>query len=186
MPFTAFSEFNREAGGDVWFALDEDRPLAFFVGIWAPQWTSVRKMKTGEETIDVFAFLTTEPNAEVQPIHPKAMPVIQTNPVDLHLWMSSPWEIAKGLQRPLPDGALQIVSRGQKKDRRSQSWSHCWRRCCDWKALYHRKCILRDGMHVGSVRLVERLEARHLPCPQKVQHGSRGDCGCRCGGRSRG
>ncbi|GAU86886.1 hypothetical protein BIWAKO_06834 [Bosea sp. BIWAKO-01] len=112
----AFSEFNREAGGDVWFALDEDRPLAFFAGIWAPQWTSVRKVKTGEETIDVFAFLTTEPNAEVEPIHPKAMPVILTNPVDLELWMSSPWEIAKGLQRPLPDGSLQIVSRGQKKD----------------------------------------------------------------------
>lgn len=116
VPFTAFSEFNREAGGDVWFALDEDRPLAFFAGIWAPQWTSVRKVKTGEETIDVFAFLTTEPNAEVEPIHPKAMPVILTNPVDLELWMSSPWEIAKGLQRPLPDGALQIVSRGQKTD----------------------------------------------------------------------
>lgn len=58
VPFTAFGEFNREAGGNVWFALDEDRPLAFFAGISAPQWTSVRKVKTGEETIDVFAFLT--------------------------------------------------------------------------------------------------------------------------------
>lgn len=100
VPFTAFSEFNREAGGDIWFALDEDRSLAFFAGIWAPQWTSVRKVKSGEETIDVFAFLTTEPNAEVHLIHPKPMPVILTNPVDLELWMSSPWEIAKGLQRP--------------------------------------------------------------------------------------
>jgi putative SOS response-associated peptidase YedK len=43
-------------------------------------WTSVRKVRTGEETIDVFGFLTTEPNAEVAPIHPKAMPVILTTP----------------------------------------------------------------------------------------------------------
>ncbi|WP_366521428.1 hypothetical protein [Tardiphaga sp.] len=28
VPFTSFSEFNKEAGGDIWFALDETRPLA--------------------------------------------------------------------------------------------------------------------------------------------------------------
>lgn len=49
VPFTSFSEFNKAAGGDIWFALGEDRPLA-------------------------------------------------------------------ALQRPLPDGALQIVAKGGKKD----------------------------------------------------------------------
>ena len=34
MPFTSFSEFNREVGGDNWFALDESRPLAVFAGLW--------------------------------------------------------------------------------------------------------------------------------------------------------
>ena len=34
------------------------------------------KVKEGETTNDLFAFLTTEPNAEVGAIHPKAMPVI--------------------------------------------------------------------------------------------------------------
>ncbi len=34
IPFTAFSEFNREAGGDIWFALSHERSLAFFAGIW--------------------------------------------------------------------------------------------------------------------------------------------------------
>jgi putative SOS response-associated peptidase YedK len=62
-------------GGDIWFALDETRPLACFAGIWT-NWTSVRKVKEGETTNDLFAFLTTEPNAEVGAIHPKAMPVI--------------------------------------------------------------------------------------------------------------
>ena len=37
---------------------------------------SVRKVKDGETTNDLYAFLTTEPNTEVGAIHPKAMPVI--------------------------------------------------------------------------------------------------------------
>ncbi len=116
VPFTSFSEFNREAGGDVWFAFDDSRPLAFFAGIWAPQWTSVRKIKEGIVTTDLFAFLTCEPNAEVGAVHPKAMPVILTTPEEVEIWMSAPWEIASKLQRPLPDGTLQVVSRGVKED----------------------------------------------------------------------
>ncbi|MDR6872171.1 putative SOS response-associated peptidase YedK [Bosea sp. BE125] len=116
VPFSSFSEFNRDLGGDIWFALDEDRPLAFFAGIWAPQWTSVRKVSKGLETIDVFAFLTTTPNAEVGAVHPKAMPVILTTPEECEAWMTAPWELARGLQRPLPDGTLEIVARGLKKD----------------------------------------------------------------------
>jgi putative SOS response-associated peptidase YedK len=63
-----------------------------------------------------FAFLTTEPNAEVGAVHPKAMPVILTNTAEIDQWMTSPLEDALKLQRPLPDGALQIVARGEKKD----------------------------------------------------------------------
>ena len=40
-------------------------------------------MKEGETTNDVFAFLTTEPNAVVAPIHAKAMPVILTTSEEL-------------------------------------------------------------------------------------------------------
>lgn len=75
-PFNSFSEFNKDHGGNVWFAFAESRPLAFFAGICVPQWTSVRKVKEGETTNDLFGFLTTEANTDVAPIHPKAMPVI--------------------------------------------------------------------------------------------------------------
>lgn len=115
VPFTSFSEFNKAAGGDVWFALDESRPLAFFAGIWA-NWTSVRKVKEGETINDLFGFLTTEPNAEVGAIHPKAMPVILTDPAEIEAWLTAPAEEALKLQRPLPDGSLRIVATGQKKD----------------------------------------------------------------------
>lgn len=116
MPFTSFSEFNKPAGGDIWFALGEQRPTAFFAGIWTPKWKSVRKLKEGEVEADLYAFLTTEPNAEIKPIHPKAMPVILTTPDECEMWMSAPWGIAQELQRPLADGLLQIVARGEKKD----------------------------------------------------------------------
>ncbi len=116
VPFSSFSEFNKAAGGDIWFALSEDRPLAFFAGIWTPQWTSVRKLKEGEVSADLYAFLTTDPNAEVGAIHPKAMPVILTTPEECETWMTAPWPVAGELQRKLPDDTLTIVARGVKKD----------------------------------------------------------------------
>lgn len=61
------------------------------------------------ETIDVFAFLTTDPNAEVGAVHPKAMSVILMQSDEIEAWMTAPWETAKALQRPLPDGALSVI-----------------------------------------------------------------------------
>jgi putative SOS response-associated peptidase YedK len=88
---------------------------ACFAGIWT-RWTSVRKVKEGETTNDLFGFLTTEPNREVGEIHPKAMPVILTARQEIDLWMTAPAEDALKLQRPLADGALTVVARGKKED----------------------------------------------------------------------
>jgi putative SOS response-associated peptidase YedK len=118
VPFTSFSENETLPNGSkppVWFAFDETRPLAFFAGIWT-RWTSVRKVKEGETTNDLFGFLTTEANKEVGAIHPKAMPVILTTRQEIDLWMTAPAEDALKLQRPLADGALMIVARGEKQD----------------------------------------------------------------------
>jgi putative SOS response-associated peptidase YedK len=95
------------SGRDIWFALDETRPLACFAGIWT-NWTSVWKVKEGGTAYDIYAFLTTEPNAEVGAIHPKAMPVILTRPEEVETWMTAP-----------PDDAL-IARRGRRTGRRSR------------------------------------------------------------------
>ena len=112
-PFKSFSEFNKAEGGDIWFALDESRPLAVFAGIWT-NWTSVRKVKEGETTNELFGFLTTEPNDVVGPIHPKVMPVILTSRDEIEIWLSAPTEEALRLQRPLAESSLKFVARGTK------------------------------------------------------------------------
>jgi putative SOS response-associated peptidase YedK len=100
-----------------WFALDDSRPLAFFAGIWTT-WHGKRGKKSNpvEGEHQLFGFLTTDANAEVGAIHPKAMPMILTTQDEVERWLTLPAKEALALQRPLPDGTLRIVAQGEKED----------------------------------------------------------------------
>lgn len=119
MPFNSFCEYadTKPRKTPTWFARNEDRPLAFFTGIWTT-WHGRRGTKANpvEGEHQLFGFLTTDANAEVGAIHPKAMPVILTQPDQVDAWLTLPVTEALQMQKALPDGALKIVARGEKED----------------------------------------------------------------------
>jgi len=111
VPFTAFAEPVRDS---TWFAVP-DTPIAFFAGIWRP-WSGERlaeqpgKSRRSREERDweLYAFLTTEANDVVRPVHEKAMPVILHDPDECLEWLGG-GEDSLHLQRPLPNDALQVL-----------------------------------------------------------------------------
>lgn len=115
VPFTRFAE-PIKGRQNAWFAFP-DREVSFFAGIWRP-WKGERlaevpgksRRQRVERDWRLYAFLTTEPNEVVEPIHPKAMPVILTDPDECRAWLAG-GEDSLALQRPLPDGQLAIVER---------------------------------------------------------------------------
>lgn len=74
-----------------------------------------RKGDTGEHRL--FAFLTTESNDVVRPIHAKAMPVLLTHPDEFDTWLEGSIGEAIALQRPAPNELLRIVAKGEKSNR---------------------------------------------------------------------
>lgn len=91
---TSFSEYGVQPGEDGkkplhWFDVPS-RPIFAFAGVW-------RQTERG----NAYGFLTTEPNAIVAPIHPKAMPVI-VHDVDYDRWLTQQWSDVQYLVSPYP------------------------------------------------------------------------------------
>jgi putative SOS response-associated peptidase YedK len=117
VPATAFCEPTETTPADwVWFALagDEARPLFAFAGLWRRHRGPVRKDGPDVE-IDVFAFLTTEPNALTVSINHERSPVLLSGAQAFDTWLGGSDEAAWSLVRPFPAEQMRIVQRSRDK-----------------------------------------------------------------------
>ncbi len=106
VPFTAFSEYGPGPTGKrplFWFDVPS-RPIVSFAGVWRPT-----------EAGGVFAFLTTEPNPLVAPVHPKAMPVL-LDEEDEERWLSCPFDEAVALAKPYPSQLMTATQAAPKPE----------------------------------------------------------------------
>ncbi len=105
VPVTAFQEWG--AADPVtgkrpqhWFSIPS-QPVFAFAGIWRDV-----------SEVPVFAFLTTDANAIVGAVHPKAMPVI-LHPEDYDRWLTAEWRDAQALVEPFPTQLMMVADRVQ-------------------------------------------------------------------------
>jgi putative SOS response-associated peptidase YedK len=100
VPFTQFAE--PKSGKDehgrpaqYWFTVT-DQPIAAFAGLW-------RQTEQGP----VFAFCTTQPNALIAPLHPKAMPVVLSE-AEQEVWLTGTADEALALQAAYPSQLMAV------------------------------------------------------------------------------
>lgn len=98
VPFSDFCEWEGEKGSKIarWFSVN-DVPIVSFAGVWRPT-----------ETGPAYAFLTTDPNPLVAPIHPKAMPVV-LHGADEDAWLSGDYDAACALAAPFPSQLMAVA-----------------------------------------------------------------------------
>jgi putative SOS response-associated peptidase YedK len=97
IPVTRFQEWSGERGAkrQHWFSVP-NQPIFAFAGIWRDL-----------TDMPVFAFLTTEPNEIVRPVHPKAMPMI-LHAEDYDAWLRADWKEAQKLVAPFPSQLMRV------------------------------------------------------------------------------
>jgi putative SOS response-associated peptidase YedK len=117
VPASSYCEPNGEKPATWhWFTIngDHSRPLFAFPGIWRQYTGTIRK--DGENvTQEVYAFMTTEPNALTASINHERMPVLLSGTEQFETWLKGTPAEAFALARSYPAEAMHIVQSGKEK-----------------------------------------------------------------------
>lgn len=116
VPVTSFSEpKGKKPAVWHWFALNKDRPLFAFAGLWRSH-RGYLKPDADPVEIETYSFLTTTPNSIVKPIHPKRTPVMLVGEEAQAMWLNGTPDEAFNLAKPYPADQMMIVHKGEKRD----------------------------------------------------------------------
>lgn len=117
VPASSYCDPNGEKPASwYWFALkgDDERPLFAFPGIWQ-RWKGPLK-KDGEPVeVDLYSFLTTEPNELTRSINHERMPVLLSTDDEFETWLSGSPAAAFALAKSFNPALMRIVQSGKTK-----------------------------------------------------------------------
>jgi putative SOS response-associated peptidase YedK len=118
VPASSYCDPNGEKPASwYWFALkgEEERPLFAFPGIWQ-HWSGPLK-KDGEPVdVDLYSFLTTDPNDLTRSINHERMPVLLSGEDQFETWLSGSVEVAFALAKGFDPAQMRIVQSGKDKE----------------------------------------------------------------------
>jgi putative SOS response-associated peptidase YedK len=109
-----------------WFALSsgasdahsasapDERPLFAFPGIWK-RYRGPMKKDGPDVEVDVYAFMTTSPNALTATIMHDRMPVLLSEPAEWETWLTGSPDAAYSLVRTYDAERMRIVQSGTEK-----------------------------------------------------------------------
>lgn len=118
VPASSYCDPNGEKPASwYWFALKgaEPRPLFAFPGIWQ-HWTGPLKKDGPNVEIDLYSFLTTEPNDLTSAINHERMTVLLSTEDQFETWLSASQQEALGLARSFDPALMRIVQSGKDKE----------------------------------------------------------------------
>lgn len=100
-----------------WFAVngDDDRRMFAFPGIWL-RWKGPVKKDGPSIELDVYSFMTTEPNVLTVSINHERMPVLLSEEAEFEAWLSGASAAAFALARSFDPAQMRIVQSGKDKE----------------------------------------------------------------------
>ena len=117
VPASSYCDPNGEKPASwYWFALkgNEERPLFAFPGIWQ-HWKGPLKKDGPPVDVDLYSFLTTEPNELTRSINHERMPVLLSTDDQFETWLSGSPAEAFALAKSFDPAQMRIVQSGKTK-----------------------------------------------------------------------